>query len=260
MFTIPGAQTVKLQEDALSRNPLEDKPKNNVSRLSTSKYVDSVNEKLTMNVRNYFDEVFGPLIRSLDMSLQINTYESVDDIQTTSHIFSYIGSIIDSILRYNNVNFKISVHEVSQSYNIPEPLWFHFTKNNLNQLYIFVCTNWYIEYVSIRTNVPIIWCDGQVPLSLFNPSGEEAPVELDTAKIKCVTTCNHLAQHILYRYYSKEAPLSQADIHESWTEPKVGETFHSILKLKSLYTNSDKKQFQSNSLNISIQQNVSHLF
>lgn len=242
MFNIPGACTVTLRDEVISKNPLVDKPVRIVSNTTcSSKYIDNVNEKLILNVRNYFDEVFGPLIRSLDLSIQTNTHENEDEIQTASHVFSYIGSIVDSILRYNNVHFEISVHEVMRSYDAPEPLWFHFTKENLKRLYIFVCINWYIEYVSIRTNVPIIWSDGQIPLSFFNPLEEEGPVDLDTAKIKCVIACDHLAQHILHRYYSKEEQLSQSDIHDSWTEPKVGVTFHSMLKLKTLYTNDDKK-------------------
>lgn len=112
MFTIPGACPVTLQDSEISKNPLEDKPIKTIARASASKYLDSVNEKLTLNVRNYFDEVFGPLIRSLDLSLQTNTHENEDEIQMASHVFSYIGSIVDSILRYNNVHFKISVHEV----------------------------------------------------------------------------------------------------------------------------------------------------
>lgn len=264
MFNIPGAHPIVLPSESTSKNPLGSKRSSNTCDYNSNNdrfYADSTDETLTLNIRNYFDEVFGPLIRSLDSVIHLDSIDYDDEIQVSSHVFSFIGSIVDSILRFNNVHFKISVHEVERSYNIPEPLWFHFDKTNLSRLYIFVSINWYIEYISIRSNVPIIWTTGHIPISMYNPIEEETQVILDSAKIKCVVACDHLAQHILHKYYSKEMPVSQADIHEGWTEPKVGVTFHSIIKLKSLYTNNDKKNFNNtNSVNTFSLNNVGHWF
>lgn len=71
----------------------------------------------------------------------------------------------------------------------------------------------FCKYIGIRTDVPVIWSDGKIPISIFNPISEEESVTLDVAKIKCVVACDHLAQHVFYRYYTKEMPSSQAEIH-----------------------------------------------
>lgn len=212
------------------------------SSSNTGKYADNVPDEVTSKVRAYIDEIFGALFRHLEHK----TYHdfdgnlAFDELQMANHVFPFIGGIVDSILRYNNVHFKeIQVHENQYGYNQPEPLWFCILPEQKCTLHIFVGLNWYTDYVVLRSDVPVIWTDGNVALEQYNPFEEEVSVVMDIAKIKCVTACDHLAQHILHKYNSNSKPLSLSDIHQSWTSPKVGATLHSFINITNLCVNNN---------------------
>lgn len=197
-------------------------------------FANSAPMDITRNVVCYLDEVFGSLMRRLSGCMDDNV-----------KAFSHMGSIVDSILRYNNIHFEtINVHEVKQEFNMPEPLWFTFNPHTLN---LFVAKAWYETYVAINTNVPVLWQCGNVSIDRFNSTDQDPIVgPLDLAKIKCIIACDHVAQHIIHNYTMNCEQLSHSDIHDSWT--RSGTTLHSMLDL-TVYVNPEStSQTQAQSL------------
>lgn len=183
-------------------------------------FVNNAPLDIIRNITRYLDGVFGSLVRRLSEMVDIRA-------------FKHMGSIVDCILRYNNIHFStINVHSVKCEFNVPEPLWFTF---NLETPDLCVGHEWYEWYVAINTDVPALWQCGAIAVENFNSIEQDPMVgPLDLVKIKCIIACDHVAQHIIHDYTMNYEQLSHTDTHDSWTVN--GTTLHSILDLTD-YTN-----------------------
>ncbi|KAE9521744.1 hypothetical protein AGLY_017855 [Aphis glycines] len=211
---LPGARVVALRKIKTNKT------------LSCRGFIDDAPLEITENIRSYLDEVFGSLMHRLS---------EVSD----SRVFMFMGSTVDAILRYNNIHFReVSVYEVKDEFNMPEPLWFDFQSEMgvMDKLNVFINYDWYKSYISVNTDVPVIWQNGNVPIERLNaPDQDPRIAPMDVAKIKCVVVCDHLAQHVIHRYTVDGPQLSNCDIHDSWT--RHGATLHSFLDLTVIVNN-----------------------
>jgi len=211
---LPGARIVKTKKVV------------NKYSLVNRGFIDDAPLEITENIRAYLDEVFGSLMHRLS--------EEIDP-----KVFLFIGSTVDCILRYNNIHFReVTVFEVKEDFNMPEPLWFDLDSvmGVLDKLNIFLNFEWYKTYISINTDVPVVWKNGNVPIERFNTSEQDSQIApMEIAKIKCVVACDHLAQHVIHRYHIDGPQLSNCDIHDSWT--RHGTTLHSFLDLTIITNN-----------------------
>lgn len=205
---------------------LKTKNVKNKNSLVNHGFIDDAPLEVTENIRAYLDEVFGSLMHRLS--------EEIDP-----KVFLFIGSTVDCILRYNNIHFReVTVFEVKEEFNMPEPLWFDLDSvmGVLDKLNIFLNFEWYKTYISINTDVPVVWQNGNVPIERFNTSEQDSQIApMEIAKIKCVVACDHLAQHVIHRYHIDGPQLSNCDIHDSWT--RHGTTLHSFLDLTIITNN-----------------------
>lgn len=229
MENLPGARVLNDCRKNRSVNKSDYDDDDNV--LINRDFVNNAPLDVTRNIVRYLDEVFGSLMRRLS---------EIDEVKA----FKHMGGIVDSILRYNNIHFAtVNVRNVKQEFNMPEPLWYSF---GLDTLDLFVSHDWYESYVGINTNVPVLWQCGNVAVDKFNFTDQDPIVgPMDTAKIKCVIACDHVAQHIIRDYTINCEQLSHTDIHDSWTI--VGTTLHSMLDI-TVYVNPETQQRASSSL------------
>lgn len=179
--------------------------------------MDEVPDAVAYRVRAYLDELFGTIM------LQVK--ESND-------CFDAMPIVVSNILKYNNVQFA-TVDMYKTNVNIPEPLWFKYRLDKRHLiLYLNECM--YNDYctTTTSTDVPVVWSCGHVPVDKYNPYRAHPDVsELDPAKIKCAMVCDHVAQHIIHRYYNDAPLLASADLHErGWT--RCGTTLHSMLDIE----------------------------
>lgn len=217
-------------------------------------------EAASLNVRAYLDEVFGSLMSRLAVP-SANGFGTGEP-----SVFEYVGTVVDSILRYNNIHFRTITVTVLKDFDahMPEPLWYAFPNiNDANsgtggcsvscgdELQIFVSFPWYREYSAVNTNVPVLWPNGALVVEKYNLPEEDRRVSvMDETKVKCIVACDHLAQHIINEYSLRSedgsSELQQVhnltdldgDIHDRWT--KTGATLHSFLDLTVLLDRHDQ--------------------
>lgn len=179
--------------------------------------IDEVPDAVAYRVRAYLDELFGTIM------LQANE---------SNECFDAVPIVVSNILKYNNIQFA-TVDMYKTSVNIPEPLWFKFEIDK-RRLILYLNEIMYNDYCTTATSteVPVVWSCGHVPVDKYNPYLAHPKVsELDSAKIKCAVACDHVAQHIIHRYYSDTPPLANAELHEGgWT--RYGTTLHSMLDVE----------------------------
>lgn len=178
---------------------------------------DEVPDAVAYRVRAYLDELFGTIM------LQV---------KESNNCFDAVPIVVSNILKYNNIQFS-TVDMYKTSVNIPEPLWF---KLEIDKRHLILYLNeiMYNDYCTTTTSteVPVVWSCGHVPVDNYNPYRAHPEVsELDAAKIKCTVVCDHVAQHIIHRYYNDTPLLANTELHErGWT--RYGTTLHSMLDIE----------------------------
>lgn len=179
--------------------------------------IDEVPDTVAYRVRSYLDELFGTIM------LQVKESDSC---------FDAIPIVVSNILKYNNIQFA-TVDMYKTSVSIPEPLWFKFELDK-RHLILYLNEIMYNDYCTTTTptEVSVVWSCGHVPVDKYNPYRSHPEVsELDTAKIKCAVACDHVAQHIIHRYYNDTPLLANTELHEGgWT--RCGTTLHSMLDIE----------------------------
>lgn len=179
--------------------------------------LDEVPDTVTYRVRAYLDELFGTIM------LQVKESNSC---------FDAVPIVVSNILKYNNIQFA-TVDMYKTRVNIPEPLWFKFEIDK-RHLILYLNEIMYNDYCTTTTSteVPVVWSCGHIPVDKYNPYRTHPDVsELDTAKIKCAMACDHVAQHIIHRYYNDKPLLANTELHEGgWT--RYGTTLHSMLDIE----------------------------
>lgn len=265
---LPGAKIVAVTGCGPQKSPVSrvDRRQSRAAVTACRKTVPRlrkcVPESASLNVRAYLDEVFGSLMSRLSVP-SANGFGTGEP-----SVFEYVGTVVDSILRYNNIHFRtITVTVLKDSdAHMPEPLWYAFPNiNDANstgaggcsvscgdELQIFVSYLWYREYSAVNTGVPVLWPNGALVIEKYNLPEEDRRVSvMDATKIKCVVACDHLAQHIINEYSLRSEGENSAsqiqnltdldgDIHDRWT--KTGATLHSFLDLTVLLDKHDRAE------------------
>lgn len=179
--------------------------------------VNEVPDTVAYRIRAYLDELFGTIM------LQVKESNSC---------FDAIPVVVNSILKYNNIQFE-TVDMINTRINTPEPLWFKFEIDK-RHLTLYLNENMYNDYCTnnVSASVPVVWSCGHIAVENYNPYRSHPEVsDLDTAKIKCALVCDHVAQHIIHRYYKYTPLLTSAELHDDgWT--KIGTTLHSMLDIE----------------------------
>lgn len=178
---------------------------------------DEASDVIAFRVRAYLDELFGTIM------LQV---------KESNHCFDAIPVVVKAVLNYNNIQFT-TIDLYKTGVHIPEPLWFKFELEK-KRLILYLNESMYNEYCTATAtpDVPVVWSSGHVMVDKYNPYCAQPEVsEVDDAKIKCAVVCDHVAQHIIHRYYNETPLTANTELHEGgWT--RFGTTLHSMLNIE----------------------------
>ncbi|UDM55437.1 gp13-like protein [Phenacoccus solenopsis nudivirus] len=194
----------------------------------------SANKEITANIHEYLNVVFSAALSyAIHASRQMNVNPST---------LNTIPTIVREILAYNNVHFDdiimFRVREDSST-KLFEPIWYIIQRhgNDKRYLFLFVDELFYHEYAAVNTLNEVFF---KQTLSFEKPTQEftydNVPLLMNTALVKIIVACDHVALHILHELYNKDAAkmdISTNDIHDCWNDDTihVGVTLHSFLRL-----------------------------